>query len=347
MPFTIGQLAKLTGLTVRALHHYDAIGLLVPSQRTGAGYRLYANEEVARLFRIQLLQSVGLTLTEIGDVLRRDGAPLPDLIAQQLALLDEQLEHGLALRRQLVQLQDALRGGDQPSAADWIAGIDLIAQYGKYCSSAELGQLIEHRNDNADAWRELIEDWRYALEKGVDAHGGFAQSLLSRWSELFLQRVGGDATLAAKLKTAYAEDLAVQHRMAVQSGITAAMLEFLGKAMSHAHRTAWAKHFDSKLVSKLQLGEPWQNKLLPVVAALGKAANADESATRDDALRQWNDLLAHVAQNAPAVQSKIEAALLTDDELARLWLLSDRARDWLSRDRRAAPANVHGAARIQ
>ena len=50
--YTVGALAKSSGLTVRTLHHWDAIGLLVPAERAGNGYRRYGAGEVARLYRI-------------------------------------------------------------------------------------------------------------------------------------------------------------------------------------------------------------------------------------------------------------------------------------------------------
>lgn len=65
MPFTVGELAKLTGITVRALHHYDEIGLVVPSQRTAAGYRLYDDHDVVRLQQVLLFRELGLPLDEI------------------------------------------------------------------------------------------------------------------------------------------------------------------------------------------------------------------------------------------------------------------------------------------
>ena len=49
----VGALAELTGLTVRALHHYDHIGLLTPSGRSSSGHRLYNADDVARLYRIR------------------------------------------------------------------------------------------------------------------------------------------------------------------------------------------------------------------------------------------------------------------------------------------------------
>lgn len=65
MAFTVGELARLTGITVRALHHYDEIGLVVPSQRTAAGYRLYDDKDVIRLQQVLLFRELGLPLDEI------------------------------------------------------------------------------------------------------------------------------------------------------------------------------------------------------------------------------------------------------------------------------------------
>lgn len=65
MALTVGELARLTGITVRALHHYDEIGLVVPSQRTAAGYRLYDDADVIRLQQVLLFRELGLPLDEI------------------------------------------------------------------------------------------------------------------------------------------------------------------------------------------------------------------------------------------------------------------------------------------
>jgi MerR family transcriptional regulator, thiopeptide resistance regulator len=69
MPFTVGDLARLTGVTVRALHHYDEIGLVRPSQRTQAGYRLYDDADVVRLQQVLVLRELGLPLHEIAGVI--------------------------------------------------------------------------------------------------------------------------------------------------------------------------------------------------------------------------------------------------------------------------------------
>src|ERR1044071_5815494 len=66
MAFTVGELSRLTGVTVRALHHYDEIGLVRPSQRTPAGYRLYDEPDVLRLQQVLVLRELGVPLDQIG-----------------------------------------------------------------------------------------------------------------------------------------------------------------------------------------------------------------------------------------------------------------------------------------
>jgi MerR family transcriptional regulator, thiopeptide resistance regulator len=74
MAFTVGDLARLTGVTVRALHHYDEIGLVRPSQRTAAGYRLYDDADVLRLHQVLLFRELGLPLDEIAAAIDEAGS---------------------------------------------------------------------------------------------------------------------------------------------------------------------------------------------------------------------------------------------------------------------------------
>ncbi|MGA2051411.1 MAG: MerR family transcriptional regulator [Terracidiphilus sp.] len=72
--FRIQEFAKLAGVTVRALHHYDRLKLLSPAHRSERGYRLYCHEDLDRLERILALQNLGLSLREIAT--GRRGCPL-------------------------------------------------------------------------------------------------------------------------------------------------------------------------------------------------------------------------------------------------------------------------------
>lgn len=75
---TVGELAALTGITVRTLHHYDEIGLVTPSRRSPQGHRLYDDDDVVRLQQVLVLRALGLSLEAIADALsdRTDRAAL-------------------------------------------------------------------------------------------------------------------------------------------------------------------------------------------------------------------------------------------------------------------------------
>lgn len=80
----VGELAGLTGLTVRTLHHYDQIGLLVPSGRSSAGHRLYDAADVARLYRVCVLRRLGFALARIAEMLDKPHWQLKDAVVNHL-----------------------------------------------------------------------------------------------------------------------------------------------------------------------------------------------------------------------------------------------------------------------
>src|SRR5437660_8357144 len=100
----VGELAKRTGLTVRALHHYDEIGLLKPSLHTEAGHRLYTAGDVARLQQVLSLRQLGFSLEEVRECLQRSDFSPAEVIGLHVARLREQLE----LQRKLCDRLEAL-----------------------------------------------------------------------------------------------------------------------------------------------------------------------------------------------------------------------------------------------
>jgi DNA-binding transcriptional MerR regulator len=71
--YTVRMLAEMAGVSVRALHHYDAIGLLEPGSRSASGYRLYGEEELLRLQQVLFYRELDLSLEEIGRILGEPG----------------------------------------------------------------------------------------------------------------------------------------------------------------------------------------------------------------------------------------------------------------------------------
>lgn len=110
----VGQLAASTGLTVRALHHYDHLGLVQPSARTPAGYRLYVESDVERLYQVLALRQLGLPLEAIGEVLD-GGSSMEYLLQQHRAYLDRQMAAIRTLSAQLSVVVGASQGAGAAS----------------------------------------------------------------------------------------------------------------------------------------------------------------------------------------------------------------------------------------
>ena len=109
---TIGELAGGATINPRTLRYYERIGLLVPSARTDAGYRLYTERDAVRLFFIRRAQALGLSLTEIADVIAlREAGTTPcrhvSAVARAKAMaIDERIVELEALRNELTRLAD-------------------------------------------------------------------------------------------------------------------------------------------------------------------------------------------------------------------------------------------------
>ena len=90
---TVNEVSKLTGVSVRSLHHYDAIGLLKPAKVTDAGYRLYGEEELKRLQNILMFRELQFPLKQIKAILDSAEFDPNEALRQQIELLELQLKH--------------------------------------------------------------------------------------------------------------------------------------------------------------------------------------------------------------------------------------------------------------
>ena len=90
---TVKQVSQVSGVSVRALHHYDAIGLLKPTRVTEAGYRLYDDTALRRLQTILLFRQLQFPLKEIRDILDSPGFDPMEALTQQIHLLELQRKH--------------------------------------------------------------------------------------------------------------------------------------------------------------------------------------------------------------------------------------------------------------
>lgn len=88
---TVGRTARLVGVSVRTLHHWDETGLVHPSGRTPAGYRVYSGTDVSRIHRVLVYRELGFSLADIGQILDDPHTDMTDHLRRQHAALTERI----------------------------------------------------------------------------------------------------------------------------------------------------------------------------------------------------------------------------------------------------------------
>jgi DNA-binding transcriptional MerR regulator len=209
----VGELARRTGLTVRTLHHYDAIGLLRPSLHTEAGYRLYTAGDVARLQQILSLRQLGFSLEEVRDCLDRPGFSPLEVIDLHVARLVEQIQRQQQLRERLGALAVQLRAAGEVSAEEFLQLIEEMTMLEKYFTPQQQA-LIQERREQAgeetlrqkqEEWAEVIALIRAEMDRGTDPADARMQVLAKRWVDLLEWSTGGDPEMKQSMKRHWEE----------------------------------------------------------------------------------------------------------------------------------------------
>ena len=106
---TVTEIAKQTGISVRTLHHYDAIGLLKPTQVTEAGYRLYDTDALEKLYLILLFREIGFPLKQIRQILDAPDYDRNRVLEQQIALMERKLDVSREWRTKYYELISSIK----------------------------------------------------------------------------------------------------------------------------------------------------------------------------------------------------------------------------------------------
>ena len=176
----VGEVAALAGVTVRTLHHYDRIGLLSPSGRTGAGYRQYSPADLDRLHQVLLYRELGFPLEEVATLLDAPDADPEAHLRRQHRLLRDRLERTSAMVAAVEKEMEARSMGISltPEERFEVFGEHDPAQY-----EAE----VEERWGETDAYAQSKrktaayskDDWLRIKAEGADIEARFAAALRS------------------------------------------------------------------------------------------------------------------------------------------------------------------------
>jgi DNA-binding transcriptional MerR regulator len=257
--YKIHEFAKLAGVTVKALHHYDRLGLLQPG-RTEAGYRVYCERDLETLEQIVALKFLGIPLKQIGVVLKR-AAQLPDALRlQRRALEDKHALLGRAIRA-IQAAEESLESGKPADTAilkkiievinmqndmqnDMQDGIAVMKKY--YSEEAWERHRRYYEEGPSPEWRQLYRDAEALL--GTDPGSEAAQALVERWFELSRRAYTGDPEVQTDSPTAWMDrehwPPVMKQRMAelrVEECTAFIKLAVLSSRKQYFSEEAWAK----------------------------------------------------------------------------------------------------------
>ncbi|HEV3164729.1 MAG TPA: MerR family transcriptional regulator [Isosphaeraceae bacterium] len=210
----VGELARATGVSVRALHYYEEVGLLIPSHRTEAGYRLYGEADIARLQQIKSLRQLGFSLEEVSACLREPEFSALRVVEQHLARLREQLVLQQDLCRRLERIAAHLRLAEKVSAEELLQTIEGISMIEKYYTPEQLAEIKERgkqmgeeqiRQSEAE-WQQIIDQIRAHMQMGTDSSSEEVQKLGRRCSELLREFTGGNPEIQKSLNAMWSQE---------------------------------------------------------------------------------------------------------------------------------------------
>jgi MerR family transcriptional regulator, thiopeptide resistance regulator len=146
--YTVGAVARLAGISVRTLHHYDRVGLLTPGERSRAGYRLYTLADLGRLRQILFYRELGFALEDIAGMLADPGKGADDHLRRQHRLLREQVSRHQDMLAAIEKEMEARHMGIAltPEEQFEIFGTDKVG--------SDWAQEAEQRWGDTEAWKQ-------------------------------------------------------------------------------------------------------------------------------------------------------------------------------------------------
>lgn len=174
---TVKEVCELAGVSVRTLHHYDSIGLLVPSVRTDAGYRLYGETDLEKLQQILLFRELEFSLTDIRCIMETPGFDRKRAFEQQLELLEikrERIDGLIDLAHSLIREEKTTMKFDafdtekmDEYAARAKASWGKTAEYAEY-EQKNAGRTRAEEADKGAQLMALFEPFGRMAAEGVD-----------------------------------------------------------------------------------------------------------------------------------------------------------------------------------
>lgn len=323
MRLKVGELARRSGLSVRTLHHYDSLGLLKPSVRSDAGYRLYGAADIQRLGKILALRELGIPLDDIRHTLEGGVLSTPAVLAAQLARVDAEITRQQKLRASLERLQRAILE-EEPSEAACLSTLEALACYRQHLNEDDLSlPLLGSNGKFAAAWQGRVDGLRALLEKGVSSRASAARHAARDWMALLEKDTQSNAGMFVRvdnLLTSQSADLA-------NTGFSPQLAEYILSAFCEHRLLVYRKHLAANAYKHLRrtyidVMREWP-RLLDRLEALRKARCPTTDAEVQAIARSWLDMRGKLALDDAALQAMRRAEESEPELRIGTWLHTD------------------------
>lgn len=233
----VGELAELSGLTIRTLRYYDHIQLFSPSRYTKSGHRQYTESDLAKLQQILTLKHIGLPLDEIKSVILNEKQGFSaDIIKTQISRIKRDMHIQQNLLYELESTLKVVRSKKGISVEELTKLLGAMKIYQeKYFTKAQLGimkkyydQYDEGALQEAEAeFSTILQEIRYEKENGTAPDNSKVQALAKKWSEIVYSFTGYDSGLQRQAEKFHAEN----PENDLQFGLDSELYAYIQKAL--------------------------------------------------------------------------------------------------------------------
>lgn len=234
----VGEIATLTGLTIRTIRYYDEIELFSPSEYTESGHRLYTKTDLAKLHQILALKQIGISLDEIKSILSNQGSNLAaNIIETQIMRIKRDIHIQQNLLSELEQALQTVQHKQNMSVAELTKLLEAMKHYqDNYFTTEQLDKMkfLYEQYDEKDLketekkFSDILEEIRKEMTKGTPPNDNNVRILVNKWAEIVYSFTGNDQKLRQQTERYHADNPGNR----LQFGMDKALYQYIQDALT-------------------------------------------------------------------------------------------------------------------
>jgi len=238
-PMRVSELSRRAGVSIRALHYYEEVGLLAP-RRTASGHRRYDKAAVERLQQIRSLRQLGFSLAQIEALLGRSDVTPRRIVADHLAEIQQRRAALSRLESRLKRLERLLRAestDDTEAVEVLLQTMEAMTMYEKHLTPEQRQQVEaahETAGDAADKWQAALDALRVEMDAGTDPADPAVKAIAERWHEAAAAFMPGDDEA---LHQSVMQLLHDEPQARADHGLDDALFAYLGRVLAPDEHT--------------------------------------------------------------------------------------------------------------